>query len=50
MAALEMGNGTAALPVGVLRELGFGGVGGLALVHGGSGLGQAGRRPVLVRG
>jgi hypothetical protein len=42
VAVLELDEGTAALPAGVLRELGFGGGGGVALVHGGSGLGPAG--------
>ena len=41
---LELGEGAAALPVGVWRGLGFGGVGAVALVHGGSGLGQAAGR------
>ena len=38
VAVLELGEGAAALPVGVLRELGFGGGGAMALVHGGSGV------------
>ena len=43
----KLGHGTAAPPVGVWREFGFGGGGAVALVHGGSGLGQAAGRSYL---
>ena len=46
----KLGHGTAAPPVGVWREFGFGGGGAVAVVavvHGGSGLGQTAGRSYL---
>ena len=44
---MELGGGTAAIPVGVWREFGFGGGGAVALVHGGSGVDRPEACPTL---